>query len=75
MAVTEGELQLDRLTTLLWNMDRHRQQTLQEPALFSAPMNRYTDLLSAFHSDEELFSHLEKELCPRSENSLAAVVL
>ena len=75
MAVTEGELQLDRLTTLLWNMDRHRQQTLKEPALFSAPMDRYSDLLSAFHSDEELFSHLEKELCPRSENSLAAVVL
>ena len=74
-ALFAGDLLLDRLTPLIWRLDRFYQQSQGKPSLFRVPLNRYTDLLQNDADGHALFSRLEAALAFRPEDAAVEAVM
>lgn len=74
-SVLDGTLMLDRLTPLLWRMDRRLQQTQGKPSLFHVPLNRYTDLVQNDPDCNALFDRLEAAILFSPESAAMKAVM
>ena len=72
-AVLEGRLLLDRLTMLLWRMDKAYSRG--GPSLYPMVLNRYTDLLQCYPDCEALFSHLNAAFAVNPEDAAVSLVM